>query len=708
MKKLLAIFLLAGITITGPLEKGIAFYLLGEKHKAAIEWSKFFKKRKDVIAQGFKALAKGEYLSASYYFNAYRKRTRRAYYGKEEWLKYLGLSLALKDIAPYHRDWYVARAKILNPDNPIVEFTAGVYDLEMGRLKKARRRLERSVKKLKEWVFKIFMAKLLIEEGNLEKAVEEALPFLKKHHGIGYELIDALKDAGDYSQAWEVARKLPDKEETLPVKISLALKLKKLTEAENYIYRLPEGNPQREKFRAYLLYEKGKKRKARKILEKLSEILTFDGELWALLYKLEKKDEKRRMYAYLAFFNGADFKNIYGVKRYKLKKITKAKWANENKIVLLGSPKRGMEFGPYVFDLQQEKYIRIPLRLEIQDFFTSQKGNEILIVALDRARGKRIFYFFDLNSQKLQKVATLALTEDEYKAWFNSDYVIMYSKEYEYLPFQSPFKRMIAPGRYVSFYSKQINHLFVIYNRKIKRLKVYRNLKKLPVLSPDLKKYSILLKAYNTIPAVKSLINSYSSAVQGDLEVEFDRAGKTALFKRRVGIGHVPVGYVRNNRWIPLQLREDDKLLFLFKWMPELSAYLLYRDKKDKYLSFIFIEGYEKPEEIRENSTKAVAYKGQIYFLSFKRKTGGKGRLYLFDPQEKDSKKLTDYLWIDIFKINGLLLLKDFRTVVYRFYQRQAVPIFVASDYDVNFSPTNKKVLLTHPKKKLMFIAKVY
>ncbi len=708
MKKFLAIFLLVGIAITGPLERGIAFYLMGKKQKAALEWNKFFKKRKDVIAQGFRALSKGEYLSASYYFNAYRKRTRRSYYGKEEWLKYLGLSLALKDIAPYHRDWYVARAKILNPDNPVIEFTAGVYDLEMGRLKKARKRLEKSIKKLNDWVFKVFLVKLLIEEGDLEKAVNEASPFLKKYPELGYELIEAFMDAGNYSKAWEVALKLPDKEQALPIKISLALKLKKLTEAENYIYRLPENNPQREKYRAFLLAEKGKKRKARKILEKLSEILTFDGELWASLYKLEKKDEKRRMYAYLAFFNGADFKNIYGVRRYKLKKITKAKWANEDKIILLGSPKRGMEFGAYIFDLQQENYLRIPLKLEIQDFFTNKKGDEILITALNRARGKRMFYLFDLNSEKLQKIATLALTEDEYKGWFDENFVIMYSKEYEYLPFQSPFKRMIAPGRYVSFYSRRINHLFVVYNRKTKRIKVYRTLKKLPVLPPDLKKYSMLLQAYKTISSIRSLINSYSSAVQGDLEIEFDKSGKTALFKRRVGMGHVPVGYLRNNRWVPLQLRDDDKLLFLFKWMPELSAYLLYREKKDEYLSFIFVEGYEKPEEIRENSTKAVAYKGSIYFLSFKRKTGGKGRLYMYDPQEKDSKKLTGYLWIDIFKVNNFLLLKDFRTVVYKFYKKQALPLYVASDYDVIFSPRKRKVLLTHPKKRLMFIAKLY
>ncbi len=707
MKKIAVFLLLALFVTSGPLERGIALYLLGERKAAGAEWNRYFGKRKDVIAEGFRALAKGEYLSASYYFNSYRKKRRWAYYGVDEWLKYLGLSLAVKDIAPYHREWYVARAKILNPDNPVIDFTAGVYALEMGQLKKARKKLTTSLRKLKGWMFEIFMVKLLLEEGNLEKALEEAPKFLPRYPKLASLLVDELVERGDYERAWQMASQLPTSGKFLSLKIELALKTGKIKQAEELVYLFPESSPEREKFRALILVARGKAKKARKILEKLSEVLPSDPLIWENLYKIEKKEEKKRLYAYLAFFNGADIENIYGVDKIRIRKVNRLKWINENQLAFLGIPERGDEFGLYILDLPSRRFDKIPLRLEVVDFLTNREGRELLIIAVNRAKAKRYFFIYDLSSSKLHKIATLSLTRDPYTGWFNDRFVIMFSKEYSYLPFQSPFKRMVGAGRYVSFYSTSIKHTFVLYDREKKRLRVVRSLRKLPLLPPALQRYNEILTAYRTVPQVRQIIDTYSSAVQGDVQIDFDESGKVALFKRKVGRWFMVLGYLRHGHWIPLSFREDKKPLFLFKWMPKASAFLLFQERKDEFRCRLYIEGKEEYYKIEDNSTKAEAFMGQIYFLAFKRKTGGKGRLYVFDPQEEDYKKLTNYLWIDIERVGRLLLLKDFRTVVYRFADRRAVPVFVANDYDIAYSPSKKKVALCHPARKWLFFARL-
>ncbi|MCD6453762.1 MAG: hypothetical protein J7L62_00470, partial [Candidatus Aminicenantes bacterium] len=103
-------------------ERGVGYFLYGEKSLAKKSWSIFFGKRKDHIAQGYLSLADGDYLKASYHFKSYRKESRDAYYGKYEWMRYLGLSLAVYDIAYFQRDWFVARAKRFYPEAQIITF----------------------------------------------------------------------------------------------------------------------------------------------------------------------------------------------------------------------------------------------------------------------------------------------------------------------------------------------------------------------------------------------------------------------------------------------------------------------------------------------------------------------------------------------------------------------------------------------------------
>ncbi len=693
-------FLLLPIFLIGAsnFERGVAYYLYGEKGIAKSAWSSYFGKRRDPIALGFLTLADGDYINASYHFNSYRKESRTAYYGKYEWMKYLGLSLAVYDIAYFQREWYAARAKEFYPSSPIVNFVQGVYDLDMGKLERSERRLRISIKKLKDPIFKFFLARLYIDKGELSKA-EEIFNSTGKNFRIGEELAEAYRERGDIVKGWEIISKLPKTPKFLEKMADFAFSLGRDYAIKDIEPLFPEDSPMAKEIEAFHLINRMKYKKARKILLKLYLYRPTDPHIWKWLSMTEKKTDKKLKYMYLSFFNGGNVENVFGIQKKNLRKIEMAKWLGENRIILLGRPGGRDEYGLYSFELPSWTKKKIPLRLEIEDFFPQRDGKTLIISGVDRIRGRRIFYLWK-GGEKPRKAVVLSLTDEKFKGEMQGDSIVFYSNEYDYLPFKAPFEKMVNEKRFLFLYSKEFPHRFIVYSIPKRRAKKVNSIQDLPFLPTNIEKFQTLRKIYKNTPDFRNLIKSYSHMGSEDLEIRFQ--GKNAVVVEKEGDKDYLQGYIFQGRWIPLKLRDGEKRFSLLLWIPEANAFLC-KDKNSG--GYIYTQSDGKFRKIESKVEGGAYYNDYLYFLAGDK--DGKRRLYKFDISQFKKEKLTDYLWIDIWENKGKIFLKDPTTTVYTIKGGSILPVYVESDYSIEPTNSFSKVFIYSPLKRISFLVQL-
>ena len=680
-------------------ERGVGYFLYGEKSLAKKSWSIFFGKRKDHIAQGYLSLADGDYLKASYHFKSYRKESRDAYYGKYEWMRYLGLSLAVYDIAYFQRDWFVARAKRFYPEAQIITFVQGVYDLEMGRLNRAEKRLISSVNKLKDPIFEVFLARLYIEKGELAKA-EEIFEKNGKDARIGMELANAYAERGEYSKGHEILMSLPKTRKVIEKIADFAFYIGNEYAVKDIEPLIPEDDPLAREIQAFHYINVRKYKKARKILLKISLYRPSDPHIWKWLALGEKKENQRLKYLYLSFFNGGDVKNLFGVTRKKLKKVDSAKWLGSKTLVIKGRPDLSDEFGLYVIDVATWEKIRIPLLLEIEDYYPQKDGETLLISALDRIRGRRVFYIWRKGYLKPKKTVVMSLTDEKFIGEIQGDTLLIYSEDYNYLPFNSPFKKLANSKTFLFLYSKSFPHRFIVYSISKGRASKVSDFFRLPFIPESIKKYLELRDLYYKDSGFKLVIDSHSSFGGEDLQIKF-YGDDAAVIRKKEGKKYL-VGYIYQGRWVPYRLMEDEEEFEFVLWEPSLNLFIC-RDKEDN--GYMFRPGEGKFRDLEDEFGGAVYWNNYLYFIAGN--DDGKKRLYRINPITRKKEKLTDYLWVDIFKTEGRLLLKDPATAVYAFKGDAIIPVYVESDYSVVPSEGMKKVFIFSTLKRWAFLVQL-
>lgn len=681
-------------------EKGVGFFLNGEKKIAKAKWKVYFGKRKDPLAKGFLVLADGDYIKATYYFNSYRKESRDAYYGKYEWLRYLGLSLAIYDIAYFQREWFISRARKFYPDSPIIIFVQGVYDLEMGRLAKAEKELKLSVGKLKDPIFQLFLARLYIEKGELSRA-EELFNSSGKNIRIGMELAETYHDMGEIAKGHEVLMTLPKTRQVVEKIADFAFAL-----GNDYAIReiealVPEDSPLGREIEAFHYMNRHKYKKAEKILEKLSLYRPSDPHIWKWLAITEKKAEKKLKYQYLSFFNGGEVENLFGVVRKRFKKIDQAKWLGEDHIIILGRLSNNDEYGLYSLDVKTWERRKIPLRLEIEDFYPQKDGKTLVIASIDRIRGRRVFYIWNQEEERPRKAVVLSLTEEKFKGEIKGNSLLIYSNEYDYLPFRSPFKKLINERSFLFLYSKDFPHRFVVYSLTRRRARKIRFLKQLPFIPQSIRRYISVRKLYFKNSDFRRLIDSHSSFRSQEIEIEFQNDDEAVVLRKEGGNKYL-LGFIYKGDWTPFRLIEDDEEYTFLLWVPSMNLFVC-RNKDRK--GYMYRIGDGKFRKVESDFAGVVFSNGKLYFLAGDNK--GKSRLYALNPVTRRKEKLTGYMWIGIEKKYGKVLLKDPATAVYVLAGRNIIPAYVESDYTVEVSPGLKKVFLFSQLKKWAFLVQL-
>lgn len=701
MRKLLLIILIPLFLFSATnFEKGVGFFLNGEKKIAKAKWKAYFGKRKDPLARGFLVLADGDYIKATYYFNSYKKESRDAYYGKYEWLRYLGLSLAVYDIAYFQRDWFISRARKFYPESPIIIFVQGVYDLEMGRLEKAEKELKLSLKKLKDPIFQLFLARLYIEKGELSRA-EEIFKSSGKNIRIGMELADAYRDMGETAKGHEVLMSLPKTQKVIEKIADFAFSLGNDYAIKEVEVLVPEDSPLGKEIKAFHYMNAHKYKKARRILEKLSLYRPSDPHIWKWLAIIEKKTEKKLKYQYLSFFNGGDVENLFGVVRRRFKKIDQAKWLGDQHVIILGRPSNNDEYGLYSLDVTTWERKKIPLRLEIEEFYPQGDGKTLVIAAIDRIRGRRIFYIWKQDEQRPRKAVVMSLTEEKFKGEIKGDSLLIYSIEYEYLPFKSPFKKLINERSFIFLYSRNFPHQFIVYSISRRRARKIRSISELPFVPEGIRRYLIVRQLYIKNPDFKRLIDSHSSFGSREIEIEFQDEGG-AVVVRKDGADRYVLGFIYEGRWTPFRLVEDDEEYKFLLWVPSMNLFVC-KNKDGK--GYMYRIGEGKFRKIESDFVGAVFSGGKLYFLAGD--DDGKSRLYALNPITRKKEKLTGYMWIDIEKKYGRVLLKDPATAVYILSGKNIIPAYVESDYTVVSTPGMKRVFLFSQLKKWAFLVQL-
>ncbi len=693
-----AYFFLLTITLfsAGLLERGIAYYLEGNLQKAELLWGKYFSSRHDPIATGFKKLAQGEFVEASVAFNSYRKESRDAYYGKYEWLKYLGLSLAVSDIGYFQREWFAARAREFAPSSPIVIFVQGVYDLQMGRLKRAERRLLMATKKLKDGVFSYFLGLLYIQKGELDKA--EKIFDSNRFPDLGLELAKAYRERGQEIKAWEILKRLPKDRKVVEAMVDLAFSLERdymVKEVQSYI---TDENLFKET-EAYFLVKKGKCGKAKKILKKLSLFRPTDYHIWDWLAKCEKKREKRLKYLYLSFFNGGDVPNLFGVKKYRVLKIDKAKWLGEDNLIILGRLSGGDTYGLYLWNPEAGTKIPIPLRAEVDDFFPQKDGQSLVISTIDRVRGKRSFYVWKVGERRPKKTVVLRLTGEEFVGEIRDDILLIYSKDFLTLPFRSPFKKIVNIRNYYPLYSSNFPYFFVQYDLRRRRARKIRSINHLPFLPESIDRYLLLRKIYRQNPGFRSIIDSHSSVASETVKIDFLDSQNAVVYRMNNGKKFL-LGYIKEGSWYSMRIREGKEEYEFITWIPDLNGFVC---RNSDGRGYIYWKNRGKFKKLEKRMGDAVYLAGNLYFIAGDDE--GKKRLYLYDISKDDTEKLTDYLWTSAGELNGRLILKDPTTTVYMLKEKSIYPVYVEDNKIVIFNHSYSKAFLFLPLLRNVYLA---
>jgi len=680
-------FLLLTATLfsAGLLERGIAYYLEGDLKNAGLLWEKYFSSRQDPIAIGFKKLAQGEFVEASVAFNSYRKESRYAYYGKYEWLKYLGLSLAVSDIGYFQRDWFAAKAREFAPSSPIVTFVQGVFDLQMGRLKRAEKRLLSSTKKLKDGVFSYFLGLLYIQKGELEKAEEIFNTY--RFPALGLELAKAYRENGQEIKAWEILKSLPRNKKVVEAMADLAFSLERdymVKEVQGYI----TDEQLLKETEAYFLVRKGKCGKAKKILKKLSLFRPTDYHIWDWLAKCEKKREKRLKYLYLSFFNGGEVPNLFGVKKHRVLKIDKAKWLGEDNLVLLGRLSGKDIYGLYLWNPEAGTKFLIPLRAEVEDFFPQKDGQSLVISTIDRVRGKRSFYVWKVGERRPKKTVVLRLTGEGFVGEIRDSILLVYSKDFLTLPFRSPFKKIVNIRNYYPLYSSNFPYFFVQYDLRRRRARKIGSIRNLPFVPESIDRYLLLKKIYSESPGFRSIIDSHSSVASETVKIDFLDSQNAVVYRLNTGKRFL-LGYIKDGNWHPLRIREGKEEYEFLTWIPDLNGFVCRNEDERGY---IYWKNRGKFKKLEKKMGDAVYLAGKIYFIAGDDE--GKKRLYLYDIARDDTEKLTDYLWTRAGELNGHLILKDPTTTVYMMKQKAIYPVYVEDNKIVIFNRSYSKAFL--------------
>ncbi len=691
----MAFILLLGFGLSANLlEKGIAYYLKGDLETAGKLWSKYFSSHRGPIARGFLKLAQGQFMEASLAFNSYRKESRDAYYGKYEWLKYLGLSLAASDLGYFQREWFAARAREFAPNSPIVLFVQGVYDLQMGNLKRAEKRLSLSVKKLGDGIFALFLARVYIQKGELEKAQQVFEKY--KFPELGIELARAYRERGNVIRGWEILKNLPKNPKVTALMLEFAFSLER-------DYMVKEVQPLisdqllSQEIEAYFWVRQGKCRKARKVLSKLSLYRPEDHFIWDWLAKCEKKREKRLKYLYLSFFNGGDVPELFGVKRYRVIKIDRAKWLGNENLVVLGRIKGKDNYGLYLWNPEAGVQSSIPLRGEVEDFFPQRDGKTLVISVVNRVRGRRSFYIWK-GTGRPKKALVMRLTEEKFLGEIKGDTLLIYSQDFLSLPFQSPFKKIVNIRNYYHLYSSNFPFLFISYNLKTRRTKKIRSIEALPFVPTPLSRYQLLRTLYRSNSEFKRIIDSHSSVASETVKIEF--LGNDAIvYRLEAGKKHL-LGYIKEGLWRPLRIVEDEEEYEFLTWMREERGFVC-RNKEGR--GYIFWENRRKFKKLEKKMGDAVYLNGKLYFLAGDDE--GKKRLYLYDPREDDTEKLTDYLWSSLGRVDDFLLLKDPTTTAYLMRGNSIFPVYVEDNKLVLHNPAFSKVFLYLPSRRYVYLA---
>ncbi len=677
------------------LERGIAYYLKGDLKKAGALWEKYFASRQDPIARGFMKLAQGDFAEASVAFNSYRKESRYAYYGKYEWLKYLGLSLAVSDIGYFQREWFAARAKEFAPNSPIITFVQGVYDLEMGNLSRAEKRLSLATRKLRDGVFSYFLGLLYIQRGDVEKAEEIFKQY--KFTDLGLELAKACRERGDDIKAWEILKSLPRTPEVVENMVDLAFSLERdymVKEVQGYI----TDQQLLQETEAYFLVKKGKCGKAKKILRKLSLFRPTDHHIWDWMAKCEKKRENRLKYLYLSFFNGGDVPNLFGVKRQRVVKIDRAKWLGEDNLVVLGRLSGKEPYGLYIWNPEAQTHYRIPIRAEVEDFFPQQDGETLVISAVNRVRGRRSFYVWRVGERRPRKTVVLRLTGEEFVGEVRDGILLIYSRDFLTLPFRSPFKKIVNIRDYYPLYSSHFPYFFVQYDLKRRRVKKLRSIQSLPFVPDAIEKYLLLKGIYARNPDFRSIIDSHSSVASETIRIDFLSPQNAVVYRVSNGKKYL-LGYIKEGEWRNLRIREDDEDYEFITWIYEFNGFVC-RNKDGR--GYIYWVGRRKFKKLEKKMGDAVYLQGGLYFLAGDDE--GKKRLYFYDITKDDTEKLTDYLWTSAGKIRNLLALKDPTTTVYVLRGRSIYPVYVEDNKIILFTPSYSKAFLYLPMQKDVYL----
>ncbi len=698
MRKFLLFVLLLGSGLSANLlEKGIAYYLKGDLETAGKLWSRYFSSRGGPIARGFLKLAQGQFMEASLAFNSYRKESRSAYYGKYEWLKYLGLSLAASDLGYFQREWFAARAREFAPDSPIVLFVQGVYDLQMGNLKRAEKRLSLSVKKLGDGIFALFLARVYIQRGELERAEKVFEKY--KFPGLGTELAEAYRERGDIIRGWEILKTLPKDQKVISLMLEFAFSLERDYMVKEVQPMVTDPLLSRE-IEAYFLITRGKCGKAKKILKKLSLYRPEDHFIWDWLAKCEKKRERRLKYLYLSFFNGGDVPELFGVKRYRVIRIDRAKWLGNENLVVLGRIKGKDTYGLYLWNPQTGLQTKIPLRGEVEDFFPQNDGKTLVISVVNRVRGRRSFYVWS-GMGRPKKAVVMRLTEEKFVGEIKGDALLIYSADFLTLPFRSPFKKIVNIRNYFHLYSSKFPFLFISYNLRTGRARKIRSLEALPFTPSPLSRYQLLRTLYGSAPDFRRIIDSHSSVASETVKIEFLAEDRAVVYREEEGKKYL-LGYIEEGSWHPLRIKEDEEEYEFLQWLPDRRAFVC-RDRDMR--GYIFWQSRRKFKKLEKKMGEAVYMKGKVFFIAGDDE--GKKRLYSYDIKEDDTEKLTDYLWTWLGKEGKKLMLKDPTTTVYIMKENSIIPVYVEDNKLVLFNPRYTAVFLYLPSKRNVYISQI-
>ncbi len=677
------------------LEKGIAYYLKGDLQTAGELWNKYFSSRRDPIARGFRKLAQGQFMEASLAFNSYRKESRTSYYGKYEWLKYLGLSLAASELGYFQREWFAAKAREFAPNSPIVIFVQGVYDLQMGNLKRAEKRLSLAVKKLKDGIFALFLSRVYIQKGDLEKAREIFEEY--RFPELGVELARAYKERGDLIQGWELLKTLPKTPQVVSLMMDFAFTLER-------DYMVKEVQPLvsdpllSSEIEAYFLVRNGKCRRAKKILTKLSLYRPEDHFVWDWLARCEKKRERKLKYLYLSFFNGGDVPNLFGVKRLRVIKIDMAKWLGDENLVVLGRVKGTDTYGLYLWNPETGLQVPIPLRGEVEDFYPQKDGKTLVISVVNRIRGRRSFYIWN-EMKKPRRAVVMRLTEEKFVGEIRGDHLLVYSEDFLTLPFQSPFKKIVNLRNYYPLYSPKFPFLFIDYNLKTRRSRKIRSLKALPFMPLPLSRYALLKSLYRENPDFRSIIDTHSSVASETVKIDFLGDSQDAVVYRVSGEKKFLLGYIKEGVWKPLRIKEGKEEYEFLAWMKDRAGFVC---RNDGGRGYIFWERQRKFRKLEKKMGDAVYLNEKLYFLAGDDE--GKKRLYLYDPKRDDTERLTDYLWSSLGNLNSFLLLKDPTTTAYILKGDSILPVYVEDNKIILRNPSVSRIFLYLPSRKDVYL----